>query len=92
MLFVLILGNFWCSVENSVMFSSNPNNFENNPKHLSLIHYCQLQWRTTWVFHISLIFFVHLVCAQFFFSDPTDHLVTMLYVKEFGLHWVCEIC
>ena len=30
--FVLILGYFWCSVVTSVVFSSNLNNFEKNPK------------------------------------------------------------
>ena len=33
-LFVLILGLFWCSVITSVMFSSNLNTFEKNPKNL----------------------------------------------------------
>ena len=31
-LFVLILGHFLCSVETSVIFSSNRSNFENNKK------------------------------------------------------------
>ena len=34
MLFVLILGHFWCSVVTSVSFSSSLSNFENNPKNL----------------------------------------------------------
>ena len=32
MLFLLILGHFWCSVITSVTFSSNLSDFEKNPK------------------------------------------------------------
>ena len=32
MLFLLILGPFWCSVVTSVTFSSNISSFEKNPK------------------------------------------------------------
>ena len=31
-LFMLILGNFWCSVVSSVTFSSNLSDFEKNPE------------------------------------------------------------
>ena len=35
MLFVLILGHFWCSVITSVIFISHPSNFKNNQKKIS---------------------------------------------------------